>query len=154
MLLLSFYRRVTQLQRAKEICFRFHQKLVRKQDVRSSPALFPSASPGAERLSLGAPSQHEGSIVLVQCFLIAHPLLHPAPFIQFGTVNPSRSCSLVHNNFYNVTVRKIRTSPSVVKKESLEHLGMCHLPHWWKSIGKSDFSCCLTVLHLLITFQG
>lgn len=42
-LLLSFYRRVTQLCKAREICSRFHQKFVRKQDFRSIPTVLPSA---------------------------------------------------------------------------------------------------------------
>lgn len=103
-LLLSFYRRVTHLHRAKEICFRFHQKFARTEDFESSSTCFPSASVASESLSLGALSKHEGSVVLLQSFLIAQPPLHPAPFIQFSTINPSLSCSLDHKNFYNITV--------------------------------------------------
>lgn len=63
-------------------------------------------------------------MVLLQFCLIAQPVLHPAPFIQFSTINPVLSCSPIHNNSYNVTVLKICTSPSAVKK-SLWSIWVC-----------------------------
>lgn len=64
-LLLSFYRQVIQLRRAKEICFRFHQKLVRKPDLKFSPSLFPSAPPvSAARDALGTQRHHSAVALL------------------------------------------------------------------------------------------
>lgn len=69
--LLSFHRGVTEFHRAGEVCFRVHQKLVGKQDFKSSTVLFLPASPAC--------SEHEGSKVPWQFLLTAQPELHPAP---------------------------------------------------------------------------
>lgn len=91
MLLLSFHRGVTESHRAREICFRAHQKCVGKQDFKSSPVFFLPASPVC--------SEQEGSKVPLQFLLTLQPELHPAPH------NPS-FCSPVHIHFHHVTLLK------------------------------------------------
>lgn len=71
MLLLSFRRGVTESHRAREICFRVHQKFLGKQDFKSSPVLFLPASPAC--------SEHEGSRAPLQFLLTAQPELHRIP---------------------------------------------------------------------------
>lgn len=95
-LLLSFGRGITESHRAREICFRFHQKFVGKQDFQASPALLLPASPVCW--------EHEGSKVPLQFLLTAQ-----AELIQLPPSSSTHSLLLlhtVHTHFHNIALLK------------------------------------------------
>lgn len=85
-LLLSCPRRVTDSHRAREICFRFHQKFVGKQDFKSSQHPPCAQSTRVAKCFCNSCSQHNQSSIQLHTIQLHTILLYPAHQFTFISI--------------------------------------------------------------------